>query len=139
MKTANKISRSAVLTGAAGVLAFAAMGFAGVAQARDNVYWSVGVGSPGVAVNVGNAFPVYTPAPVYVQPAPVYVQPAPVYVQPAPVYVQPRPYYYGAPQVVYVQPGHRHGWHKRHGHDRDDDDRGGRSYRQGYAPVYYQR
>jgi len=139
MKTANKISRSAVLTGAAGVLAFAAMGFAGVAQARDNVFWSVGVGSPGVAVNVGNAFPVYTqPAPVYVQPAPVYYQPAPVYVQPAPVYVQPRPYYYGAPQVVYVQPGYRHGWHKKHGHDRDDD-RDGRGYRQGYAPVYYPR
>ncbi|UUZ68740.1 hypothetical protein LP416_02055 [Polaromonas sp. P2-4] len=148
MKTTTKTSRSVVLTGAVGALALAAMGFAGTAQARDDVYWSVGVGSPGVAVNVGNAFPVYAPAPVYVQPAPVYVRPAPVYIQPAPVYVQPRPYYqsyYGQPQVVYVKPGHRHGWHKKHGrgHDDDDDDRGGRGYRQGYqpgyGPVYYQR
>ena len=144
MKTATKASRSVVLTGAVGALALAAMGFAGTAQARDNVFWSVGVGSPGVAVNVGNAFPVYTqPAPVYVQPAPVYYQPAPVYVQPAPVYIQPRPYYqsyYGQPQVVYMQPGYRHGWHKKHGRDHDrDDDHGGHGYRQGYAPVYYQR
>jgi hypothetical protein len=139
MKTAIKTNRSVALAGATAALAVAALGFAGAAQARDDVYWSVGVGSPGVSVNVGNAYPVYTPAPVYVQPAPVYYQPAPVYVRPAPVFVQPRPYYYGPPQVVYVQPGHR-GWHKRHGHDRDDDGyRGGYGYRQGYAPVYYQR
>ncbi|WP_309679129.1 hypothetical protein [Polaromonas sp.] len=156
MKTANKSSRSVVFAGAAGALALAALGFAGAAQARDNIAWSVGVGSPGVSVNVGNAFPVYAPAPVYVQPAPVYYEPAPVYYQPAPVYVQPRPHYqsyYGQPQVVYVQPGYRHGWNKHHGRDHDrDDDRGGRGYRQGlgpvngagwgsagYAPVYYQR
>src|SRR5437899_10473126 len=118
MKTANKISRSAVLTGAVGALALAAMGFAGTAQARDDVFWSVGVGSPGVAVNVGNAFPVYAPAPVYVQPAPVYIQPAPVYVQPRPYYQS----YYGQPQVVYVQPGYRHGWYKKHGRHHDDHD-----------------
>lgn len=149
MKTATKTSRSVVLTGAVGALALAAMGFAGTAQARDNVYWSVGVGSPGATVNVSNAYPVYTqPAPVYVQPAPVYYQPAPVYIQPAPVYVQPRPYYqsyYGQPQVVYVQPGHRRGWYKKHGRDHDDDDdRGRRGHRQGYGQVgygagYYQR
>jgi len=147
MKTAIKTNRSVALAGATAALAVAALGFAGAAQARDDVYWSVGVGSPGVSVNVGNAYPVYTPAPVYVQPAPVYYQPAPVYVRPAPVYVrpapvfvQPRPYYYGPPQVVYVQPGHRHGWHKKHGRDHDDDGyRGGYGYRQGYAPVYYQR
>jgi len=54
--------------------------------------------------------------------------------------VQPRPYY-GPPQVIYAPPGNRHGWHKRHGRDRDDDRgyRGGYGYRQGYAPVYYQR
>ncbi len=146
MKTAIKTNRSVAMAGAAAALAVAALGFAGAAQARDDVYWSVGVGSPGVSVNVGNAFPVYTPAPVYVQPAPVYYQPAPVYVRPAPVYyqpapvfVQPRPYY-GPPQVVYVQPGNRHGWYKKHGRDRDDDGhRGGYGYRQGYAPVYYQR
>lgn len=135
MKTAIKTNRTVAMAGAAAALAVAALGFAGAAQARDDVYWSVGVGSPGVSVNVGNAYPVYT------QPAPVYVQPAPVYVRPAPVFVQPRPYYYGPPQVVYVQPGNRHGWHKRH--DRDGDgyrDGYGYGYQQrGYAPVYYQR
>ena len=128
MKTVIKSNRSVVVAGAIATLAIAAMGFAGAAQARDNVFWSVGVGSPGVEVNIGNAMPVYVqPQPVYVQPAPIYVQPAPIYYQPRPVYVQPRPYYqsyYGQPQVVYVQPGHRHGWHKKHGrdgNDRDDD------------------
>ena len=148
MKTATKANRSGFMAGAAAMLVFAGMGFTGAVQARDNIYWTVGVGSPGVGVNVGNARPVYIqPQPVYVQPAPVYIQPQPVYIQPQPVYVQPRPYYqYGQPQVVYVQPGygngHRHGWHKKHGHDRDDDDRGDRrgyGYRQGYAPIYYQR
>lgn len=122
MKTAIKASRSAAVAGAAAALAIAALGFTGAAQARDNVFWSVGVGSPGVAVNVGNAFPVYVqPQPVYVQPAPVYVQPRPVYVQPAPVYLQPQPVYYGRPP----------GWYKRHG--------GYYAQGPGYAPVYYQR
>ena len=133
MKTAIKTNRSVATAGAAAALAVAALGFAGAAQARDDVYWSVGVGSPGVSVNVGNAFPVYTPAPVYVQPAPVYYQPAPVFVQPRP--------YFGPPQVIYAPPGHRHGWYKKHGRDHDDDRgyRGDYGYRQGYAPVYYQR
>lgn len=110
--------------GKAAVAALAVLGFAGAAQARDNVYWSIGVESPGIAVGVTNARPVYVqPAPVYVYPQPVYVQPAPVYVQPRPVYVVPAPVYYGRP----------YGWHKKHGHhdrDDDDDDRRG-SYRKG--------
>ena len=129
MKTAVKANRSAILAGAAAALAFAAMSFAGAAQARDNVQWSIGVGTPGAVVNVGSVY--QRPQPVYVQPAPVYVQPAPVYVQPEPVYLQAQPVYYGRP--------HRH--HRHH----DDDDggyyvqapRGG--YGPGYAPVYYQR
>lgn len=88
----------------------------GTAEARD-VYWSVGVGGPGVSVGVGNV-PVYQ-APVYQ--APVYVQPAPVYVQPAPRYRgghrhhhRPNRGYqsgyarqpvYVAPPVRYVRPG----------------------------------
>ncbi len=113
--------------------ALAVLGFAGAAQATGNVYWSVGVESPGIAVGVSNARPVYVqPAPVYYQPQPVYYQPQPVYYQPAPVYVQPRPIYI-QPRPVYVQPepvyyGRSHGWHKRHGHhgrDYDDDDRRG--------------
>ncbi len=99
---------------ATGLLALGALGAAGVAQARD-VYWSVGVNSPGVAVGVGNA-PYYPPQPVYVAPPP------PVYYAPRPVYYAPQPVYYGPPAVVY-----RPGWggyygrpwrdgHRHHGH-----------------------
>ena len=106
---------------AAAALVLAVAGTATVAQARDNVYFSIGANvAPGVAIGVSNAPPVYYP-PVYVQPAPVYYEPAPVYVRPAPVYVRPAPVYYG-PSVVYYERGHRHGhrkhWrneHRRHG------------------------
>lgn len=101
------------------ILAVAAAGFSGSAYARDNVFWSLGVGSPGVEVNVGNAFP------VYVQPQPVYVQPPPVYIEQQPLYIQPPPRYYrGPPPVVYVQPEYRDGRYKNHhrGRDHDDDD-----------------
>jgi hypothetical protein len=97
------------------------------AQARDDVYWSVGVQSPGVQVGVSNA----PPAPVYVQ----RPRPRPIYVQPAPVVVYPAPVYYGQPsRIVYVDQwavpigrdyDHRgrRGKHRGHGHghDRDDD------------------
>lgn len=146
MKTATispalQAKRSALMAGASAALAIAAFGFSGVADARDNVSFSVGIGVPGVQLGVSNAYPVYQypqqvyvqpatiyaqPAPVYVQPAPIYYRPAPVYLRPAPVYVQPRPYYqsyyYGQPQVVYVKPGYRHGGYKKHGRDHDDDD-----------------
>ena len=61
------MSKSRILI--AGALAISGALCAGMAQARDDVQWSVTIG-----------------APVYVRPAPVYVQPAPVYVQPAYVY-----------------------------------------------------
>ena len=125
MKTAIKANRSVALAGAAATLALAAMGFAGAAQARDNVSFSVGIGVPGVQVGVTNAYPVYQ-QPVYVQPAPVYYQPAPVYYRPRPVYVQPAPVYY-APQPVYYGRPHGHG-HRHHG---------GYYAQPGYAPVYY--
>ena len=68
MKTMQRI----VVTG---LLAAGALGIAATAQARD-VYWSVGVGSPGISVGVGNVPPAYYgPPPVYVQPAPRYVAP----------------------------------------------------------------
>lgn len=131
MKTAIKSNRTVILASASAALAVAAMGFAGAAQARDDVYWSVGMGSPGVSVNVGNAQPVYSqPAPVYYQPAPVYVQPAPVYYQPRPVYVRPAPVYF-APQPVYYEQRRGHG--RRHGH-------GGQymqAPQQGYGGGYY--
>lgn len=60
------------------------------AQARSDVYLSVGVHSPGY----------------YVQPAPVYVPPRVVYPAPRPVYVEPVP--------VYRYPPMRHGRHDRH-------------------------
>lgn len=96
---------------AAGLVALATAG--SVAQARDNVYWSVGIdAAPGVSIGVGNTRPVYVaPAPVYVAPAPVYVRPAPVYYA-EPVYVRPAPVYYAEP--VYVRPGKHKGWHKKH-------------------------
>jgi hypothetical protein len=131
MKTAIKANRSIAAFGAAAALALAAFGFAGAAQARDNVTFSVGVAAPGVAVGVTNGYPAYPvyQQPVYVQPAPVYYQPAPVYYprpvyRPAPVYYQPAPIYYGpryyprhgyAP-VYYQRPGGHHG--HGHGHGR---------------------
>lgn len=135
MKSLFNTKRSGLVAGAAASLAFVAMSFAGAAQARDNVSFSLGIGVPGVQLGSTNGYPVYT-------------QPAPVYYQPAPVYYQPRPYYYGQPQVVYVQPGYRNGWYRNHGEGhgrreggyyeqgRHGDDRG---FRQGYAPIYYRR
>lgn len=140
MQTVIKSNRSVVVAGFMATLAVAAMGFAGSAQARDNVYWSVGVGTPGAVVNVGNVGSVYQPRPVYVQPQPVYVQPAPVYYQPQPVFVRPQPVYV-APYPVYQQRPYRH--HRRHGGQGgyyQPEARGGyEGYGPGYAPVYYQR
>jgi PXPV repeat (3 copies) len=147
MKSVIKTNRSAVVASVAAALAVATMGFAGVAQARDNVYWSVGVGSPGVGVNVGNVGSVYQPQPVYVQPQPVYIQPQPVYVQPQPVYVQPAPIYYQqsprfvSPAPVYFAPqpiyyGRRHDGWRQNGQVFQGPRNG---YGPGYAPVYYQR
>ncbi|MDP2065063.1 MAG: hypothetical protein Q8K38_03750 [Burkholderiaceae bacterium] len=113
----------------AGAIALASLGTASVAHA-GNVFWSVGIASPGVQVGVANA-PVYhqpAPAPVYVQPAPVYVQPAPVYYQPAPVYYQPAPVYYRPAPVYragYVTPvinGYYYG-HRGHGYGHGYNDR----------------
>ena len=105
MKTVTQVSRSIVMAGAVATLALAAMGFASAAQARDNVFWSVGVGGPGVAVNLGNGFPMY--------------------VAPQPVYMIPQAVYYG---------GRPHG-HRRHDGYRVQDPRGyGPGYAPGYYP-----
>ena len=143
LKSAINATRSGLLAGGAALLALGALGFAGAAQARDNVSFSVGIGVPGLVVGASNAYPVYTQPvysqPVYVQPQPVYVQPRPVYVQPAPVYVQPAPVYYQNAPVYYGRPhghGHRGGGYyvqaPRPGY-------GPGYYGQRYAPVYYQR
>ncbi len=99
----------------AGAIALASLGTASVAHA-GNVFWSVGIASPGVQVGVANAPVYHQPAPVYVQPAPVYYQPAPVYYQPAPVYYRPAPVY----RAGYVTPvinGYYYG-HRGHGYGR---------------------
>lgn len=117
------------MTAAAGV-ALALLAGAGTAQARD-VYWSVGVNSPGVALGVSNGgYPYVAPAPMYVAPQPVYYQaPPPVY------YAPPRPVYYAPPVVVgapvyggyYRGGGHRH-WRGDEGW-RGDGWRGERGWR----------
>jgi PXPV repeat (3 copies) len=137
IQTASPV-RKMLMAGAAAALAVAAMGFSGGAQARSDVQFSVGVVLPGAQIGVTNAYPVYNP-PVYVQPAPVYYQPRPIYYQPRPVYVQPAPIYVQPAPVYYGRP---HGWHKRHGHHRDDHDRGhgygrGGHYVQSAVPQPY--
>lgn len=105
-------NRSLFAAAAAAIVALAGLAMSPAAQARSDVYWSVGIGSPGVSIGASNAYPVYTaPAPVYVQPAPVYVQSSPYY-RAAPVYVQPAPIYWNP------GPGYRHGHrhHRGHGH-----------------------
>jgi hypothetical protein len=95
-------------------VAAALAALATTAQARDNVYWSLGIdAAPGVSLGVGNH------RPVVVAPAPVYVAPPPVYVAPRPVLVAPQPVYYVRPAPVYVDghyvhPGKRHKKHHRH-------------------------
>lgn len=100
-------------------------------QARSDVYWSVGVGAPGVVVGASNT----PPAVVYPAPRVIYPAPQVVYQQPYPVVVYP-------PQPVYragwMPPGHR--WDDRgrkHGHDKHDrhgdDDRHDRHDRRGHG------
>lgn len=144
MNTNIKTSRSIVVASAMATLAMAAIGFAGSAQARENIYWSVGVGTPGAVVNVGNVGSVYQQQPVYVQPQPVYVQPAPVYYQQRPVFVRPQPVYVQPQPVYYERP---RGHHRRHGGYQAQGPHNGGYYGQrqrngygpGYAPVYHQR
>lgn len=137
--------RMLAMAGMSATLAFAALGFAGTAQARDHVGVSVGISVPGVQVGVGNVYPAYPTYPVYSQPRPVYVQPRPVYVQPRPVYIQPRPVYYApqpvyyapqpvyyGPQPVYVQRPHRHG--HRGGYYAQPP-----GHRRGYNNIYHGR
>ena len=101
-----KLVASRRLLGTAAV-AFGLFGLASAAQARTDVFLSIGL--PGVVV--APAPVVVAPQPVYVQPQPVYVQPRPVYVQPRPVYVQPQPVYVQPQPVYHVQEG---GWRHRH-------------------------
>ena len=102
----NRSIRSKLI--ATGAVLLGALGLAQAAQARTDVFFSVGI-----------------PAPVYVEPAPVYVPPAPVYVPPRTVYVDPAPVYV-TPGYVYDRDWRReqwrreewrrwHRWHERRG------------------------
>jgi hypothetical protein len=131
MKTFSTQAGRTVALAAVAVAAFAG---ASAAQARDNVEFSITVGSPGYVQQspvwtqpqpvYSQPVPVYSqPVTVYSQPVTVYSQPVPVYSQPVPVYVRPAPVYsvpaqvYVAPQPVYVQRG---GWSNRYGYEREE-------------------
>lgn len=110
------------LVASAGV-ALAMLTASGAAQAHGGVSWSIGIGTPGVAVGVA------APQPYYYSPPPAYYAPQPVYVPPPPVYYRPaRPVYYAppvvvAPPAVYIGGGYRGGYRGGHHH------RGGRHWR----------
>lgn len=128
-----KKARSIYALLAAATVALAGLGASGVAQARSDVTWSIGIGVPGVVVGNGyQGYSGYAPPPYYPPPRPVYYAPPPpvYYAPPPPVYYAPRPVYYGPPVMVrpqghgyyggryYQQRPHRHHRHR----DRDDDD-----------------
>lgn len=126
---------------AGATLAFAAFGAATVAEARPEVYLSIGIQGGPARVEQGWGYA--QPRPVYVQPQTVYVQPQPVYVQPQPRYVQPpvfdaRPPVFVVPRESFERPrwggdDRRDAWERhrawRHAewmrHERDDRFRGG--------------
>ena len=140
MTTQNSLSlltawrRSSGLARGLAIAALAASGWAlsagaTAAHARD-VYWSVGVESPGVSVGVSNAPPprvVVHPRPVYVEQAPVVVyadryRPRPVYVERAPVViVRDRGYHHDRHSRWEERRRARHErWDRHHRHDRHD-------------------
>lgn len=86
------------------------------AHARD-VYWSVGVNSPGVSIGASNAPVVVHQPPAYYYAPPVVVQPAPVYYHRPPAVVYGPPVVYAPPRPVVIG-GH---WRDRPGRW---DDRG---------------
>lgn len=89
----------------AGALAGTLVVLGSAAQARD-VYWSIGISSPGAQPGWSHAAPVVVaPAPIYYQSVPpvVYAPPAVVY-GPPPVVYGPPPVVYGPPPVVYGPP-----------------------------------
>lgn len=105
---------------------------AGVAQASDKVYWSIGINAPHVGTVISNA-----PQRHHHVAPPVVYYPAPVvYHHPPAVVYQPVPVYRPAPVVVY-RGGHRHPghWrgHGRHFHGDHDHDRGHRGHGHGHG------
>ena len=106
--------------------AVVALSSVGVAQARDNINWSISVGDPFIGAVISNA-------PVYRHAAPVYVAPPVVYAPP-PRVVYPRPYVvapYGYVPYAYVQPGRDRWDHRRYEERTRYDRREWRDWRDG--------
>jgi hypothetical protein len=123
------LSRSLAKAMAATVLLIGVVAYSASARA-DNVYWSIGLGSPGVTIGMTNArpLPIYVqPQPYYGQPSAVYMHPGAIYSQQVPIYVQPRPSY----QQGWVVQGRPHG--KGPKHDRRHDNRGHGRGQQGHG------
>lgn len=112
----------------AAAIGIGALAVASAAQARSDVFFSIGFNAP---------YGYVQPAPAYVPPPSVYYQPAPVYYQPAPVYYEPAPVYY-QPQTIYYAPRPAHYGHRHRAHDRrggwGDADRDGVPNRYDRAP-----
>jgi hypothetical protein len=124
------LSRSVAKAMAAFALLIGVAAYSASARA-DDIYWSIGLGSPGVTIGMTNA----RPLPIFVQPQHYYVQPATLYVHPGAIYAQPVPIYVQPPRPVYQQgwavQGRPHG--KGPKHDRRHDNRGHGRGQQGYG------
>lgn len=98
---------------AAAALALGTLAATTTAHARDDVQFSITLGTPGFQAQSAPSYGY--PRHHYVQPAPVYVQPTPIYAYPQHGYVQPRTVYV-QPRPIYAQPAPAYGW----GHQRQD-------------------
>lgn len=107
------------------------LGASGAAQAQEDIYWSIGMSSPGVQIGMSNAPTVVVQPPVYVQQRPVYVVPRQV------VYMQPQPVAYGYSGYGYRNYREHEGYRgygyrgeqrfEHRGEGRFEHERGGRS------------
>ena len=129
MKSKLSVPALATLT----CVAMLTLGASGAAQAHDvdDIFWSIGMASPGIRIGVSNAPTVVVQPPIYV-PQPVYVEQYPVYVE--------RPVIYAPPVVYYGYPGRAYGHgRKHHGHHEDHDGYRDYGYGGGDRIVYGQR
>jgi len=115
-----KANSSFKALGALACVAALTLGASGAAQAHgDNIYWSIGVASPGVQVGVASAPPVVAYPPVVYMPPPrpvVYMPPAPVYYGPPPGW---RHHHHRGWDRGYAYGGREGRWEGRRGWDRD--------------------
>jgi hypothetical protein len=107
------------------------LGASGAAQAQEDIFWSIGMSSPGVQIGMSNAPTVYVQPPVYVQQRPVYVVPRQV------VYMAPQPVVYGYPGYGYRNYREHEGYrgHGYRGEERFEHERGGRLEGRGEGRV----